>query len=87
VLVNSAASWPKAAGRTATRTKQKLLPFSLSPVNRDSERRSTVTLREQFLYHLAVHVRQAEVAPLEAVGQLRVIDAEQVQDGGLQIVD
>ncbi len=32
-------------------------------------------------------VGQAEVAALEPVGQLRVVDAEQVQDRGLEVVD
>ena len=34
-----------------------------------------------------MHVGQAVVAALEAVGQLRVVEAEQVQDRGLQVVD
>src|SRR5262245_42578726 len=37
-------------------------------------------LREQFLDHLAGHVGQAEVAALETVRQLQVVEAEQVQD-------
>jgi hypothetical protein len=36
--------------------------------------------------HLAVHIRQPEVAPAIAIGQLRVIEAEQVQYGRMQIV-
>ena len=32
-------------------------------------------------------VGEAEVAALEAVGQLRVVEAEQVQDRRLQVVD
>ena len=34
-----------------------------------------------------MHVGQPEIAALEAVGQLRVVEAEQVQDGGVEIVD
>ena len=43
--------------------------------------------REHLLHDLAVHVGEPEVAALEAVGQLLVIDPHQVQDGGLQVVD
>ena len=39
------------------------------------------------LHHRAVHVGQPEVAALEPVGQLRVVDAEQVQDRRLQVED
>ena len=45
------------------------------------------TLRQDPLHHLAMHVGEAVVAALEAVGQLRVVEAEQVQDRRLQIVD
>ena len=34
-----------------------------------------------------MHVGQAEIAALEAVGQLGVVEAEQVQDGGVEVVD
>ena len=43
--------------------------------------------RQQLLHHVAVHVGQPEVAALEAEGQLRVIEAQQVQDRRLQVVD
>lgn len=36
-------------------------------------------LRQQPRHHVAMHVGQAEVAALEAMGQLRVVEAEQVQ--------
>ena len=44
-------------------------------------------LREDLRRDLAVHVGQPEVPALEPVGQPRVIDAEQVQDRRLQVVD
>src|SRR5262249_43902586 len=44
-------------------------------------------LPENFAYHLAVHIRQAEVAALEAVGEPGVLDAEAVKDGGVEVVD
>ena len=34
-----------------------------------------------------MHVGQAEVAALELVGQPGVVDAQQVKDGGVQVVD
>ena len=34
-----------------------------------------------------MHVGQAEVAALEAEGELRVVEAEQVQDRGVQVVN
>src|SRR5437868_313381 len=44
-------------------------------------------LGEEALDDLAVDVRQAVVAALEAVGQLLVVHAEQVEDRRLQVVD
>src|SRR5205814_969421 len=43
-------------------------------------------LRQKLVHDVAFHVRKAEVATLEAVGQLRVVEAEEVQDGGVQIM-
>ena len=48
---------------------------------------ATPRLRQQRLYHFAVNVREAEVAALEAVGELLVIHAEEVEDGGVEVVD
>ena len=39
------------------------------------------------LHNLAVHICEPEVPSLELENQLRVIDPQQVQDGGLQIVN
>ena len=39
------------------------------------------------LDHVAGDIGQAEVAAVVAVGQLRVVEAEQVQDRGVQVVD
>ena len=44
-------------------------------------------LSEDILYHVAVDVGEAEVAALEAEGEFLVIEAEEVEDGGLEIVD
>ena len=43
--------------------------------------------RHHLLDHLAVDVGQAEVAAGVAVGELLVVEAEQVQDRGVQVVD
>jgi hypothetical protein len=34
-----------------------------------------------------MHIRQPELAALEAIGEAFVIDAEAVQDGGLKVMD
>ena len=34
-----------------------------------------------------MHVRQPEIAALETIGQFRVIETEQVQNGRVQVVD
>ena len=39
------------------------------------------------MYHVSVHIGQPIVAALEAEGKSFVIEAQQVQDRGLQIVD
>jgi len=43
--------------------------------------------RQQFAYHVSAYVRQADIAALEAVRQLGVIEAQQVKDGGVELVD
>ena len=42
---------------------------------------------EEFGDHFAMHVGQAKVAALETVGQLRVIEPEQVEDRRVEIMD
>src|ERR1700722_14274317 len=41
---------------------------------------------EKFVDDVAVDIREAKVAALEAIGQLLVIEAEQMQNGGVQIM-
>ena len=36
---------------------------------------------------MAVDISQTELAALETVGQAFVVDAEEMEDGGLEIVD
>src|SRR5262245_14420279 len=42
--------------------------------------------RDELLAHLAEHVRQPEVAPLVAVDELRVVEAQQVEQRRVQVV-
>ena len=51
------------------------------------EKRTIRALRKKFLDHLAVDVGQSEIPPLKAIGQFQVIDATQVENGGLEVVD
>ena len=43
-------------------------------------------LRQQLLQHMPMHIRQAEVAPLEPKREHLVLNAEQVQQRGVYIV-
>ena len=43
--------------------------------------------RHDLFHHVALHIGQPQVAAAVAVGQLLVIEAEQVQDGRVQVVD
>src|SRR5512144_2374883 len=43
--------------------------------------------RQQLLHNLAAHIRKAEVPSLELVSQAGVIQAEQMQNRGLQVVN
>src|SRR5439155_6954311 len=45
------------------------------------------TLGEHFFDEVAVDVGEAEVAALEAVGEALVVEAEEVEDGSLEVVD
>ena len=43
-------------------------------------------LSKDLLHHFPVDIRQAEVAAGVAVGQFLVVEAQQPQDGGVQVV-
>jgi hypothetical protein len=43
-------------------------------------------LRQKRLHHFATHIRESEIAALEAVGELFVIKAELVEHRGVQIL-
>ena len=42
---------------------------------------------DNLLHHFAAHVGQAEVAAVVAIGEFLVIHAQQVEDGGVEVVD
>ena len=46
----------------------------------------SLCLRQEFLHHRSVDIRQPEIAPLIAVGQLGVIHAQAVQQRRIQVV-
>jgi len=46
-----------------------------------------VALGQNRLHQISVHVRQAVVPTLEFVSQLGVVDAEKMENGGVQVVD
>src|SRR5690348_5911288 len=89
------AAWARAASRCNRPGDSRLTP----PKRKRSRRvraipsppcfafRARAGSREQLRHHFTAHVGQAEVAALETIGQLQVIQAEQVQDGGMEIVD
>ena len=46
-----------------------------------------VSLRQQRLHHFAKHIREPEIAALGSEGELLMVHAEEVQRGGLEIMD
>src|SRR5688572_26902251 len=44
-------------------------------------------LRQQLLCNFSVHVGEPEVPPLKAVGQLRMIEAKEMKDRCVQVMD
>jgi hypothetical protein len=48
---------------------------------------SSICSRYQRVHHVSVHVGESEVAARHAVGQLFVIEAQQLQDSRVQVVD
>ena len=46
-----------------------------------------VPLSQNFFHDLSVDVGETEVSSLEAVGELFVVEAEEVEEGGVEVVD
>ena len=63
-----------------------LQAVSFNPRIKVPPRRSTF-LRDNFVDHMPMHVGEAAVDAVVADGELRVVDAQQVQDGGVDVVD
>src|SRR3954452_8020312 len=66
---------------------QKHLRAQQAPWVRFKKRQDYAVLSQHLLNHVPMHVGQPEVAALEAVGELLVIEAEEVEDRGLEVVD
>src|SRR5437016_5673161 len=47
----------------------------------------TPFMPEDLVDHVAVHIGQAVIATVMAVGQLLVIQTHEIQDGGMKVVD
>src|SRR4051794_21312843 len=63
-----------------------LLSMRVHPIRRGCD--SNVGALHQYAFHdVPMHVGEAVVAALVFIGELRVIDAKQVEDRGLQVVD
>ncbi len=45
------------------------------------------SLRQNFLHDVAVEIGEAHVATAESVGEAFVIETEEVEDGGVPVVD
>src|SRR5689334_18730515 len=68
--------------------REKVIVNFSQVIHEQSRTREIVARSRQQLFHdLALHIRQTEVAALETVGELRVIEAEQVQQRRVQVVD
>ena len=44
-------------------------------------------LRQQFFHDASGHIRQPEIAALEAIGEFGMVDAHKVKNRGVQVVD
>ena len=64
-----------------------LLPSPLMRGRGGKKSHAPTGLREDLLDHVPLHVGQPHVAAGVAVGQLLVVEAEQVQDGRVPVVD
>ena len=43
-------------------------------------------LRDDFLNHMAMHVGQPEIASRVTVGEFFVVEAHEVEDGGVEVI-
>jgi hypothetical protein len=76
--------------RLARNTLQQLRPLQTPNSKLQTPMKLGVSirpLRQNVFDHMPVHVGQSEVPSLKLVGQVFVIDPEQMHQGGLKIVD
>src|SRR6478735_893238 len=64
-----------------------LYRFSVSYLRSSATSADEFPSSHQFLHHPAVHVRQPEIAAGVAVGEFFVVEAEEVEDRGVEVVD
>src|SRR5437763_690927 len=62
-------------------------PTCSAPATRQGYPASTSWSGEEFLHDATGYVGEAEVAALEAIGQLGVVEAQEVEEGRVQVVD
>src|SRR4029078_12489403 len=55
--------------------------------SRSLQRGQPIGSCDDLVKDVARHIGEAEIAPAVAIGQLGVIDAEQMEDGGVKVVD
>src|SRR5205809_7618976 len=79
----------RAASSSASRTstRRRTATTAAAMISRPSTRVIGRPSRQEFLHHLAVNVSQPEVASRVVVGEALVVEAEQVQEGGVQVVN
>src|SRR5690349_18262446 len=67
-----------------------LSPFETKPARRPARagcRQPRATSGDEFANHLSRDIREPEITALEAVRKPQMVEAEQMQDGGVQIID
>src|SRR5262249_8519395 len=76
--LTACASRVAGASRATTTTSRRILNLLVKTDGKKSA--------DNIVKNGARHVRQSEIAPAIPIGQLGVVDAEQVEDGGVQVV-
>ena len=61
--------------------------MEIGPSNVRRPRLAPFTLAQQALHHFPMDVSEPEVPPLELEGELLVVNAKEVKDGGSEVVN
>src|SRR5262249_17845565 len=64
-----------------------LLDFSDNMPRQYAKQENQPRLSDDLVYHAAGHISEAEGAALELIGKARVVDAERVENGRVQVVN